>query len=337
MGLLADRDWQGAAWIGCDEARDEGIDIGDVKTAQWLWYPEGQPNHDAPVAARYFRRTLTIPADRKLVRALAFFAGDDLCVMSVNGSQVGVGRGHPNLIGVEITRSLRVGDNQLAVTAANGQANVPHNPGSWIGAVRVEFDAGPPLVIQSDQSWRASRESADGWDKVGFDDSQWVAAMEVGKAGISPWGIPWADRWHSDHRRLPARYVRREFETTHGKTIRRATIYASGLGFFDLYVNGQLVGDQLMQPALTGYDKRVLYVTFDVTSLFKEGNQRGGSGAQQRTLLRTAVSGPHADEHLRLSQTACPDPLRIHRRNGPGARERWKLEAHLRRTVARQQ
>ena len=27
MGLLADADWSGAAWIGCDEAGDDGIEI----------------------------------------------------------------------------------------------------------------------------------------------------------------------------------------------------------------------------------------------------------------------------------------------------------------------
>ena len=80
MGLLADADWSGATWIGCDEAADEGVEIDDVKAAQWLWYPEGNPRHDAPVATRYFRRTLTIPADRQVVRAIAFFAGDDQCV-----------------------------------------------------------------------------------------------------------------------------------------------------------------------------------------------------------------------------------------------------------------
>ena len=37
--------------------------------------------------------------------------------------------------------------------------------------------------------------------------------MELGQAGIPPWGMPWGDRWHSEHRRLPARYVRREFDT----------------------------------------------------------------------------------------------------------------------------
>jgi alpha-L-rhamnosidase len=271
MGLLTDEDWSGAAWIGCDEAGDEGVEIRDVKAAQWLWFPEGNPAHDAPVATRYFRRMLTIPDGRRVVRALAFFAGDDQCVFAINGTQVGVGRGHPNLIGVDVTGNLRVGDNQLAVAATNARADVPNNPGGWIGAVRVEFEAGPPLVIHSDRQWRAATEPIAGWEKIGLDDSSWAAAMELGQAGIPPWGVPWGDRWHSEHRRLPARYVRHEFDTQEGKSIRRATAFVCGLGFFDLHVNGQLIGDQLMQPALTGYDKRVLYVTFDITSALRAG------------------------------------------------------------------
>ncbi|MHB8953470.1 MAG: family 78 glycoside hydrolase catalytic domain [Pirellulaceae bacterium] len=276
MGLLSDADWSGAAWIGRDEASNDGIEIADVKAAQWLWFPEGKPSHDAPVATRYFRRTLALPEGRRVARALAFFAGDDQCVMTVNGTQVGVGRGHPNLIGVDVTGNLGPGDNQLAVAATNAQADVPNNPGGWIGAVRVEFETGLPLVIHSDRQWRSATEATEGWEKIGFDDSTWVAAMELGQAGISPWGIPWGDRWHSEHRRLPARYVRHEFVTQEGKRIRRAIAYVCGLGFFDLYVNDQLIGDQLMQPALTGYDQRVLYVTFDITSALRAGKNALG-------------------------------------------------------------
>ena len=276
MGLLTEADWSGAQWIGCDQPADEGVKTDDIKAAQWLWYPEGNPAHDAPVATRYFRRTLNIPADRRVVRALAFFAGDDQCVFMINGTQAGVGRGHPNLIGIDVGPQLHAGANQLAVAATNVQSNVPNNPGGWIGAVRVEFAEGAPLVIHSDGQWRTATEPAAGWEQIGCDDSAWVAAKELGQAGIPPWGIPWADRWHSEHRRLPARYVRREFELPAGKILRRATAYVCGLGFFDLHVNGQLVGDQLMQPALTGYDKRDLYVTFDVTQQLRPGTNAIG-------------------------------------------------------------
>jgi alpha-L-rhamnosidase len=276
MGLLTDADWAGAKWIGLDEAEDDGIEIADVKTAHWLWFPEGNPAQDAPVATRYFRRTLTVPAGRKIARALAFFAGDDLCVFYVNGAQVGVGRGHPNLVGAEIGGNLHAGDNQLAVAATNAKADVPNNPAGWIAAVRVEFESGSPLVVRSDRTWRSSTGSPPGWERAGFDDSAWIPAMDLGKAGMPPWGLPWGNRWRSEHRRLPARYVRREFGTSAGQTLRRGVAYVCGLGFFDLYVNGRLIGDQLMNPALTGYDKRCLYVTFDVTPALKAGRNAVG-------------------------------------------------------------
>jgi len=67
----------------------------------------------------------------------------------------------------------------------------------------------------------------------------------------------------------PALYLRRE--ATLPKRPVRATAYVCGLGYFELYLNGQRVGDQVMDPIFTDYAKRVSYVTFDVTSLLREG------------------------------------------------------------------
>ncbi len=40
MGLLDPDDWNNAQWIGLDRSDDEGIEITDVKAANWLWFPE---------------------------------------------------------------------------------------------------------------------------------------------------------------------------------------------------------------------------------------------------------------------------------------------------------
>ena len=48
--------------------------------------------------------------------------------------------------------------------------------------------------------------------------------------------------------------------------MRRAIVYYSGLGLSELYLNGAKVGDHVLSPGLTDYDKHVLYVTFDVTA-----------------------------------------------------------------------
>ena len=74
--------------------------------------------------------------------------------------------------------------------------------------------------------------------------------------------------------RLPARYLRREFEVS--KRVTRATAHVCGLGFFDLFLNGNKVGDHVMDPALSGYKKRAFYVTFDATDCLKSGNNAVG-------------------------------------------------------------
>ena len=55
------------------------------------------------------------------------------------------------------------------------------------------------------------------------------------------------------------------------KSIRRATAYVCGLGYFELSVNGQRVGDRVLDPAQTSYDKRAFYVPLDLTSKLKPG------------------------------------------------------------------
>lgn len=55
------------------------------------------------------------------------------------------------------------------------------------------------------------------------------------------------------------------------KKITRATAFVSGLGYYELSLNGRKVGDHVLDPKFTRYDRRVLYVTYDVTSLLKTG------------------------------------------------------------------
>ena len=49
----------------------------------------------------------------------------------------------------------------------------------------------------------------------------------------------------------------------------RATAYVCGLGYCELYINGNKVGDHVLDPGFTDYTQRVLYVTYDVTDLVR--------------------------------------------------------------------
>ncbi len=78
----------------------------------------------------------------------------------------------------------------------------------------------------------------------------------------------------TEHRRLAARMLRKEFNLT--KKIEKAYAYVCGVGFYDMYVNGKLVNNQLMNPALSGYNKRLLYSCFDVSEQLKNGGNAIG-------------------------------------------------------------
>ena len=120
------------------------------------------------------------------------------------------------------------------------------------------------------------------WDKSGY-GSVWSkpAIWSMGLLHPSDWDAKWIGINGGDqtlpgdpHTRLPARMLRREFAAS--KPIRRAMVYASGLGFFDLYLNGGRVGDHVMDPALTDYSKLILYLTFDVTHQIQTGKNAVG-------------------------------------------------------------
>lgn len=53
------------------------------------------------------------------------------------------------------------------------------------------------------------------------------------------------------------------------KPIAKAEVAVSGLGLYELFINGKKVGDRVLEPAQTSYDKRVFYTVFDVTSYLK--------------------------------------------------------------------
>jgi alpha-L-rhamnosidase len=62
----------------------------------------------------------------------------------------------------------------------------------------------------------------------------------------------------------------------HG-AIKKARIYATARGIYDLWLNGQRVDNGYLHPDLTQYNKTLMYQTYDVTSLVKEGDNAIGA------------------------------------------------------------
>ncbi|HLJ47957.1 MAG TPA: family 78 glycoside hydrolase catalytic domain [Bryobacteraceae bacterium] len=266
MGLLNPDDWK-ARWIGLDETggyRRPGSPYHNLEGAQWIWSPAS----DTTPQDHFFRASVAIPADRKLVKAICVIGADHDFELFVNG--VSVGRGDnvrtPEII--EISAQLKAGANTIGVRA-RGRRN---NPPGLIAAIRADFIDGKPLLFTTNAAqWKTAPSAAiAGWEQAGFDDSGWSASKELGAYGAKPWGPV----GFVEERALAARLLRKEFELK--AKPRRAMAYVSGLGLFELYVNGSKIGDEVLSPGLTDYDKRVQYIAFDVTQQLKAGRNAIG-------------------------------------------------------------
>lgn len=116
--------------------------------------------------------------------------------------------------------------------------------------------AGKPLESGKSYYWKVRY-----WDKNGRPSPySFVARFDMGLLSPSDWKGKWIGG---------ANQLRKEF-SLNGRPV-RARAYVSGLGYYELRINGKKVGKNVLDPGWTTYDKRVLYSTYDVTSYLKEG------------------------------------------------------------------
>jgi alpha-L-rhamnosidase len=131
---------------------------------------------------------------------------------------------------------------------------------------------GKPLISRTTCYWKVKC-----WTNKGETNWSEPAQWSMGLLTPADWKAKWigldkAMPWDSvtQWSRLSARYYRKAFTTP--AAIKKATVYISGLGLYELYINGQRIGEQVLAPAATDYTRSVLYNTYDVTSQLQQGN-----------------------------------------------------------------
>ncbi len=72
----------------------------------------------------------------------------------------------------------------------------------------------------------------------------------------------------------PAVYLRKEFASN--QPVQYAVANICGLGLNELYINGNKVSNELLNPAFTDYQKRVFYKSYDVTRMVQKGENTIG-------------------------------------------------------------
>lgn len=67
----------------------------------------------------------------------------------------------------------------------------------------------------------------------------------------------------------PATYFRKDFEIK--KPVKSAMLYSTSAGYSEFYLSGEKLGDRILNPAQTEFDKRIYYDTDDVTKMLNMG------------------------------------------------------------------
>ena len=201
-----------------------------------------------------------------------------------------------NPLGIETTaprltwrmESAERGQKQTAyrLLVASGEEKLAQNEGDLWDTGKVASDqtvnipyAGKPLASRQACFWKVQI-----WDKDGKPAS-WSAPARWSMGLLKP--DDWQAQWisfkdttplHTNRSKLflpPARHYLQTFNAA--KEIKRATIYSSALGIYELHLNGQRVGDAFFEPGWSDYLRRAYYRTHDVTALVKPGANNLGA------------------------------------------------------------
>ncbi|MCK5821749.1 MAG: family 78 glycoside hydrolase catalytic domain [Bacteroidales bacterium] len=188
--------------------------------------------------------------------------------------------------------------------------------------------AGKPLQSNSKYFWKVTV-----WNQGDIESTSEAAFWTTGLMKESDWKAKWIglDRAVGDdnpndvHTKLTARMLRHDFEVN--KKVKSARAFISGLGLFELYINGEKIGDQVLSPGLTEYNKRAFYVTFDVTENLKENTNVIGVILGNGRYFAPRLNDPFVTLTYGFPKVICQ--LEIEYENGTRARvisdESWKL------------
>ncbi len=127
--------------------------------------------------------------------------------------------------------------------------------------------AGPALAPDTVYDWTVQV-----WDEAHPDAPAKSAPASFTTALLSP--ADWHGTWVGEVEDHVSHLFRHAFSLD--GQIERASLFVCGLGHYELHLNGQRVGDRVLEPGWTNYKKSCLYSSYDVTDLVCTGGNAMG-------------------------------------------------------------
>jgi alpha-L-rhamnosidase len=257
-GLLSRSDWH-AQWIRRADPAAES----ELAAVRWLWLPGADAQKVPAGTTADFRYTLHL--DAAPMRASLHIVSPGAYVAMVNGVVTGQHKAWGAFDWEGIGPLLKPGDNEILVkVAAQAKISAPLVSTAFAASIRITSQDGTERRIASDNTWLTH---------TGDSNAEWQPAQVVGPI-TAPLSIG-TDR----HSEVPgpnriatdASLLRKDFALPAAVQSARLTITA--LGAYRAFLNGKPVAAKnLLDPGFTNFHKRVLYQTYDVTSLLTNGD-----------------------------------------------------------------
>ena len=260
-GLL-DQEWK-AKWIGWKNPEQDS----ELDGVRWIWVAGQDALKTPSKAVAEFRFDLEI-AQRPREAALFLLARGNF-VAKVNGHEVGSKKNDDWLEfdREDIAQQLVVGKNLIEISVIAPEAENPGTPAApstviaaLAGLLKLTDGDGRSTRIPINEAWSARLANSPTWQPAIVAGN--LSDPQFGK--ILPDALP-----------QPAVLLRKRFQVS--KTVKSARLYATALGSYRMFLNNQRVGHDVLTPDFTDYSKRVLYQTYDVTSLLASGSNAIGA------------------------------------------------------------
>lgn len=190
-------------------------------------------------------------------------------------SPLGVDNAHPRL-------SWRMQDNRQGAIQTFYQVLLSKDSGSLEGNKTCYWNSGKTASSQSLINYAGKQLEpftryywkVKIWDKDGrLMSNSPVTWFETGMMQLSNWKGSWISDGGSIQT-LPAPYFRKKFHAA--KKIKYARAYIAAAGLYELYINGNKTGDHRLDPMYTRFDRRNLYVSYDITDQLQTGDNAIG-------------------------------------------------------------
>jgi len=160
------------------------------------------------------------------------------------------------------------------IVAGTDSASLSNGSGSLWDSGKVDSDR--MLVTYSGKELKPFTKyywSVQVWDRDGMKSAPVTASFETGMMKQESWKGSWiSDEYGMEKKEAP--YFRKEF-TVNGKII-SARAYIAVAGLYELSFNGSKTGDHRLDPGYTRFDRRTLYVTYDITKSLQQGKNVAG-------------------------------------------------------------